>query len=194
MWLALNRTVDATAEPVSTDEAKAHLRVLHSEDDTYIASLVKAARIFCEDHTSRAFIEQTWVATFDHICRERIWLPRPNLMAITSVQYRDTAGTLQTWDAANWEEDTDAYPGMIRFTNEPEFSTDYQNPIRITYTAGFGAAASNVPEALKHAIKFIVGHWYEHRQSVVDAHEVQAMELPMSTKHILAPYVFHPLQ
>jgi uncharacterized phiE125 gp8 family phage protein len=37
------------------------------------------------------------------------------------------------------------------------------NGIAITVTAGFGAAAADVPEPLRQAILALVGHWYEHR-------------------------------
>ena len=45
-------TITAPAtEPITTAEAKAHLRVSHSTDDTYIDALVAAARMVVEDRT-----------------------------------------------------------------------------------------------------------------------------------------------
>lgn len=50
----LTLVTPATDEPVSLDEAKAHLRVIHDGDDTMIASLITAAREVVELSTGRA--------------------------------------------------------------------------------------------------------------------------------------------
>ncbi len=47
---------DAASEPLTTAEAKLHLRVDGSTEDTYIDNLIKAARIYCEKYTNRSFI------------------------------------------------------------------------------------------------------------------------------------------
>ncbi len=46
-------------EPLTVAEAKAHLRVDHTSDDSYIESLIKAARVTCENFQNRAYITQT---------------------------------------------------------------------------------------------------------------------------------------
>ncbi|MGL3208695.1 head-tail connector protein [Bradyrhizobium sp. BR 1433] len=88
------RTVTAAkdiAPVVTLDEAKAHLRVDHGDDDLLIAALVTAATIAAQDLTQRRFAEQVvewplmhwhcgWIALpiapvtmddveFDRICR-----------------------------------------------------------------------------------------------------------------------------
>jgi hypothetical protein len=47
-------------EPLSLDEAKAFLRVEHSDDDEVIAALVSGARGHVESQTRRALITQHW--------------------------------------------------------------------------------------------------------------------------------------
>jgi hypothetical protein len=63
----LERIVEPVAEPVSVAEGKDHLRVKASvtEDDFYIASLLKAGREWVEDYTGRALMDQTWRLTID---------------------------------------------------------------------------------------------------------------------------------
>jgi uncharacterized phiE125 gp8 family phage protein len=58
-------------EPLTVSQAKDWLRV-DSDDatqDTVIGSLIKAARVYAEKATGRAFITQRWLATYDRFPR-----------------------------------------------------------------------------------------------------------------------------
>jgi uncharacterized phiE125 gp8 family phage protein len=191
MFLALNRTVDAASEPVTTAEAKTHLRVTHTDDDTYIDAIVKASRIAAENFCDRAFINQTWVATFKSTDNGRVRLPKPPLVSVTSAEYRDTTdGTLQVAATSTYEVNTDAMPGLIKFDTIPDYDGTYENPIRITYVAGYGAASTDVPPPIIHAVKLLVGHFYQHRSEVVNILELKPDQLPNGVKYLLTPYRF----
>jgi len=190
MLLALNRTTDAASEPITTAQAKTHLRVTHSDDDTYIDALVSAARINAEHYCDRSFINQTWVATFSLTEGERLRLPKPPLASVTSVQYRDGDGNLQVASSSTYEVNTDNAPGIIRFTTIPDFDGSYENPLRVTYVAGYGSSATDVPAAIVHAIKLLVGHYYRHRSEVVNMLEIKPENIPNGVKSLLTPYRF----
>lgn len=188
MFLALNRTIDASSEPITTSEAKTHLRVTVSDEDTYIDTLIKAARIACENFCDRAFLSQTWVATFGGTDECKIRLPRAPLISVTSVQYRDTVdGTLQTASSSTYEVNTDASPGVIKFDTVPDFDASKENPIRITFVAGYSA----LPSPIVHAIKLMIGHFYQHRSDVVNLLELKPDQLPNGVKFLLEPYRFY---
>jgi uncharacterized phiE125 gp8 family phage protein len=53
-------------EPVPLDEAKAYLRVEHSDDDDVIAALIAGSRIHVEAQTRRALITQSWRISADN--------------------------------------------------------------------------------------------------------------------------------
>ena len=61
----LRLAVAPATEPVSASEAKAHLRVTGSGDDTYIGALITAARQLAEQKCNRALITQTWDLVLD---------------------------------------------------------------------------------------------------------------------------------
>jgi uncharacterized phiE125 gp8 family phage protein len=61
-------------------------------------------------------------------------------------------------------------------------SLGIQNAVTLTYTAGYGATANLVPEGLKTAIKMLVSHWYEHRET---AAEKQLMTIPLAVESLL---------
>lgn len=61
---------------VSLDEAKAHLRVLHDDEDRYIADLIKTATAYLDGLDGvlgRALAPQTWRAVFSEgSCTDRL--------------------------------------------------------------------------------------------------------------------------
>lgn len=162
-----------TAEPVSTAEAKTHLRVDSSDDDTYIDTLVKAARYVCEAMTNRQLITATYELYLDGFPSDNAWiyLPHPPLQSVTSIAYTDSAGDAQTLSSSTgYQTDTKGIIGHVepaRFTIWPATYADTLNTVTITYKAGYGDASTNVPQSAIHGIKLLVGNWYENRESVV---------------------------
>lgn len=195
MPLTHTRTTDAAAEPVTVDEVKAHCRIEHSfDDDVYLPALIKAARMFAEDYTDRAFITQTWAYKLDEFpCSSfenpyaAIVLPRARAIAISSIAYVDEDGTTQTLSSSLYQVDTSSEPArVIPAWGETWPDTRSQlNAVTITYTAGYGAAAA-VPENIKLAIKFLVGQWYENREPTVTGTIVT--EVPFTVKALLNPF------
>ena len=157
-------------EPVSLDEAKAHLRVTSADEDAYIASLITAAREWCEGFQQRAYVTQTRKLVLDRFpggCA--IYLPRPPLQSVTSIVYTDSEGAQYTVDADSYIVDTDAEPGRIVLAYGASWPSVTLRPaagVEITYVAGYGDA-SDVPQKVKQAMLLLVGHWYEQREAVL---------------------------
>lgn len=154
------------SEPVTTADAKAHLRVDHSEEDLYIDTLVEAARELVEIDTERALMPQTLVLRLDAF-PDFIELRRCPANTITTVKYYDSAGTLTTLAADQYRADLSTEPGRIA----PAWGVAWpstrpmSNAVEVTFTAGY-ADEEAVPAAAKHAIKLLVGHWYRNREAV----------------------------
>lgn len=159
-------------EPVTTAEAKSHMRVDIGDDDGYIEDdLIPAARIYFEETAWRALITQTWRLNLDEWPESNeIELPRSPLQSVTSVVYKDADGTPATWPTSSYIVDTDSEPGRIVLADGeswPNVTLYPANPIVITFVAGYGNAASDVPAQMKRCIKLLIAHWYENREGTV---------------------------
>jgi uncharacterized phiE125 gp8 family phage protein len=187
--MGLVRTVAPAAEPVSVAEAKEHLRVDDTSNDTLIGVLIAAARESVEGMTGRALVTQTWRLTLDAFpCDTLIRLPRPNLLTVTSVAYVDENGDPQTWDSANYVVDTASLPGALRLAYDVDWPTTRTQPnaVTITYTAGYGLAAA-VPSAIKAAVLLMVGDLFANREGQIVGTIVAANP---TVAALLAPYVY----
>jgi uncharacterized phiE125 gp8 family phage protein len=58
--MGLRLTSAPAEEPVTVDEAKLHLRISGTEEDTLITMLISAARAHAENVCRRAFVTQKW--------------------------------------------------------------------------------------------------------------------------------------
>ena len=184
-------TVQPTSEPVSLIEAKAHLRVDFSDDDTLINELIASSRVLCERWTNRVFITQTWRQN-ENFFTNPIELKVNPVITLTSLKYIDLDENQQqiTDTTANLQKDflsdnAAIYEGL---TNGWPSIGNSINPIEIITVCGYGAA-SDVPEPIKHAIKLMISHFYENREmiNVTIALAVQ-IEIPKGVKDILAPF------
>lgn len=194
MSMSLALVTAPAAEPLTRTEAKTHLRVDTSftADDTLIDALITTARQHVENHTRRALVTQTWDLFLDGFpSSNEICVPLPALQSVTSLKYTDSAGAVTTWSTANYIVDTAHAPGRIvpaYGVYWPVFTPSPSNPVAVRFVAGYGAAAA-VPEAIKAALKLLIGHWYENREAVTGISNSTALApVPLAVEALLAPY------
>lgn len=178
-------------EPVLLAEAKTHLRVDTTADDTLIEGLIAAARETLESTLSRALINQTWELVMDAFPGgNRIRLPRPPLVSVTSIKYKDKNGVEYT-ATSKYIVDTDSEPGQIVLHDDETWPSDelYEvGAVRVRYVAGYGAAGANVPRPLRQALLLLVGDWYENREDTVIAQGYSANALPTGVEALVQTY------
>lgn len=172
-------TTGPSVEPVTVEEAKEFCRIDISDDDTLLTNLIKAAREASERYTGRAYINQT-VKVVGETNSRMITLPRPPQSAISTVKYLDSAGA---WQALTLTTDyTVIAVGStiaVYISGSPYVNENGYYTVEIVYTAGYGAAAINVPYALKQAILNRVAAMYENRgNGTPNYHNARALEGP----------------
>lgn len=181
-------------EPVTLVEAKAHLRVNFSDDDTLISAFVAASRMNVEGWLGRALIDQTWDLYLDEFPTDTfkgIQIPLPPLISVTSVKYDDAAGVEQTMDPTGYYVDVASQPGWIVPTGGSGASwptpLDAINSVRIRFRAGYMTSDSppvgSVPQDIKHGLLLTLGSLYEHRESQVVG--TIANKLPLGVESLL---------
>lgn len=169
-----NLSTVGSFEPVTTADLKSHLRVEHAVDDALIASLGAAARSWCELKTNHIMTARTVTLEASGFPSDTndIVLPIGPVTAITAVSYINEAGTVVTMTAnTDYRADAAVNPARIRLplsASTVEWPATYaaSDAVRITATAGY-ANIQAVPEVAKHAMRLLVGHWYENREAVV---------------------------
>lgn len=184
----LTVTIPPATEPISLAEAKTHLRIEHTLEDDLINSLIQAAREWCESYQGKAYINRTLALTLDAFPAGDIQIPRPPLQTVTTIAYNDVNGTPDTVDAADFVVDGSNYQGgRIGLAYGCAWPSTYgeAGDVTITYVAGYGATSAFVPATVKAAMKLLVGHWYEHRESVTDGSAMS--DVPMTVMALLGP-------
>lgn len=194
--MALSLVTAVTTEPLSVAEAKAQCKIEVSDDDTLFGTLITSARQWCEAFTHRALAPQTWDLKLDGFPCWAIEVSMPPVTGIGSVTYVDTNGDTQTLTATtHYTTDLPAGPMALPARVVPAYGVVWPvtrcvpNAVTVRFTAGYTSSGVNViPEAIKQAMKLLIGHWYANRESVVVGPGVTASAVPATVETLLWPY------
>lgn len=196
--MSLKIITGPVAEPVSLQEAKLHLRIIAdvsdvaaNPEDAYVTALIVAARETAEHLTGRALMPQTLELAMSGFPRvdctglqdteiryyaDRITLPRPPLVSVTSVKYLDESGVQQTLDPSAYVLDDHSEPACLT----PAYGLSWPanrcqpNAVLVRYDAGYADAAT-VPTLIKSWMLLCIGMLYENRESVVTGISVSSL-------------------
>jgi uncharacterized phiE125 gp8 family phage protein len=176
--MAYLRQDDPTDEPLVRSLLKAARELIES---TYDLTCISTTWQMTMDRFPRYSTSAVWQYNSDAIWQQRLpvtqlsgqWYPdrasirvvRPPLVSVQSITFFDTNGLSQTVDPTIYNVDTTTPRGRIA----PAFGQIWPivqmrlESVVVTYVAGYGDDGSQVPEALRLAIKALVLDWYENR-------------------------------
>jgi uncharacterized phiE125 gp8 family phage protein len=153
-------------EPVTITDAKLLDKVEFNDEDPLWTRWVIGARKMIEDDTGRALITQTWCLYLDCFPAWDINLRRCPVQSIVSIDYVDTAGVPQTVPPENYDLDTASEPARLTpaWSKFWPFTRFQANAVQIAFTAGYGDAATDVPEFCRSPIESLAAWWNRHRE------------------------------
>lgn len=166
-----------TADVVTLDEAKRHLRVDHTDDDALIGGMIGAAVNHLDPAgqgwLGRALRPQVWEARLDAFPCGAILLPFPPMISVESVKYDDADGVERTavlntdyriFEGGAWKARIEPVYGGTW----PSARSD-RDTVRIRFNAGYppaeGDAPDTLPPQIKAAVLLMVGDMYAFRET-----------------------------
>lgn len=183
-----------TVAPAGGTGCTINILTVATADDTYVSSLILAARLRAESFTQRALITQTWDAYWDDFpVGEDIEIPINPLQSVTSLTYTDVDGVTQPLvENTDFVVDSKSVPAWIVLPVGCYWPTPMETPnaVKLEFVAGYGLNETDVPEPIRVALRHWVAHWFENRIPYDQASKVAAV--PETGLALLWPYrIFH---
>lgn len=163
-WYPPTVTVAATDEPLTAAEAKAQCRVDGTDEESYITTLIAAARSHVEGYTGTPIASRTVTVKCDAFA-DFAAFPVVPLQSVSSASYVDGAGATQTLATSVYEVRSDGLTASLALKGGQSWP-NIQSGSRITVTAVVGY--SEAPEAITHAMKLLVSGWFDQRAGTSD--------------------------
>ncbi len=153
-------------EFISLTEAKAHLKVTSSDEDTLIQTYLNGAIQRVENYRQSNIMSaefELYAPYFDY----NMNLQKHPVTAINSVKYYDEDNVLQTVSASNYRLHDFRVPARLEFDEDYYFPDVYDReyPVVINFQAGFTYAASAQYQNIKVVTLGELGTINEIRQS-----------------------------
>jgi uncharacterized phiE125 gp8 family phage protein len=187
--MALVLTTAPTVEPVTLAEAKAHLRVDGSAEDTLIGSLIITSRLHVEAALGLALITQGWSYFIDAWpAGPQLSLPLRPVQSIAAVKVYAADETVTTLPSDSYVLDGASTPARLVRQGSLAWPKPGRpgNGIEIAFIAGYGSDADSVPAPIRQAILLLVAHWHEHREPVAIGQANASA--PSAVSELLFPY------
>jgi hypothetical protein len=164
----------AEIDVVSVSEVKAHLRIDHDIEDSYLLNLVQAATDYIENYIKQSLIMRTYIYRTENVNIEngmrKINLPMGPIHEIVSIHGAVTENI--------FDKIINRY---VKCEGGICIGENFTQPIEIAYRAGLGIYPKHIPAAIKQAILMIVNDIYENRLGF-------SMEKSSFVRELLAPY------
>jgi len=201
---------NAATDYLTLSEAKSHLRVTSSSDDSYIAGLIGMAFDACGQYLGYNVIKSTVRYGFDGFVGlpslinpvNGLQTPSGNYLRIPSrvlslehVYYINESNALTEFDAADWISAPDPlgnYGRDIFFNSAPSSLTDDRTRYLVECIEGFELTSATtdlgnkLPLSVKHAALLLVGQYYDNRSSVTSSSGMKPLDFGL--KYMLDPY------
>ena len=171
---------------VSVTDIKAQLRIDSSDEDTLLGYYIDAATDMAENYCNRHFITHQYKLYFnEQVQTASLIFPNCTLEETGSnkpINWVDENGAAQSSDKAYI--DAFSNPSLVYLSSDflgTTLKDNAANTFYFWFNTGYGTASTDVPEAIKQAIKLIVADMYYFRED-------RKRQFPMASQILLQPY------
>ena len=202
---------NAATDYVSLAEAKQHLRVTASDDDSYISGLISMAVDACSNYLGYSVRKGTAKYGFDSFTGSPalinpvngLNIPSGNylrvnsrVLSLVSVSYVNSSQAVTAFAGSDWITAPDPmgnYSRNIFINTAPDSITDDTIKYIVEVTEGFNPVGTSAvdpdtifPMAIKHAALLLIGQYYDNRNAIVVG-TIQA-KISLGFEYLLDPY------
>jgi uncharacterized phiE125 gp8 family phage protein len=152
------------AEPLTVADLKQQLGIPAEETsfDTLIGSYIPAARAMVENYTGHVLVQREFTEDWRGFA-SYFELSRRPIIEVSEVAYTDANGDPATY--AGFVTSLSRTAARVHPARDGYWPTlGRHGVVSITYTAGYEAGEE--PEVLLQAMRLIVGHWFNARETV----------------------------
>jgi len=170
------KTGPGTTWPITLAEAKEHLKVDTTHDDTVIGYMIEAATEQVQDMLGLQLMQATWDWYLDAFADPTyggatLRPPRSPLISAV-ITYTDSAGSSRTAATTIYAIDAATRPGRITLKYGQEWPDVYDqaDPVLVQFVAGFATStgttgAAEVPSNIRAALFLMVDDLYLNRSA-----------------------------
>jgi uncharacterized phiE125 gp8 family phage protein len=183
-----------TATPISIQEIRAQCRVDSADEDALLMAYVRSATDAIEEMTGLRLLDQTWEYSIDAFPARCGWirLPLAPLLALVSIVYQDSTGTVQTLSVDIYliRGLGSAQPAQLILAPGKTWPSTWHGlgSVMIRFRAGW-VDWNGVPEALRQAVMMLACHWFENRSTTAAGpNHGPVSHVPFGVRELIEPY------
>ena len=196
---------------VTLAEAKQHLRVTASDDDSYIGGLISMALDACSNYLGYSVRKGTAKYGFDSFTGSPalinpvngLNIPSGNylrvnsrVLSLVSVSYVNSSQAVTAFAGSDWITAPDPmgnYSRNIFINTAPDSITDDTIKYIVEVTEGFNPVGTSAvdpdtifPMSIKHAALLLIGQYYDNRNAIVVG--ATQNKISLGFEYLLDPY------
>lgn len=193
---------NSATDYISLSEAKAHLRVTHTSDDSYITTLIVASLEAASHYVGFSIQEAVVRYGFAELAGQPAMMNPLNgapmtignylrvpsrVISLDHLYYVNESNTLVEFSAADYIDSHDLFAdfGLNIYVNSlPTSLTDDNTKYIAEVTEGFTIAA--FPEVVKIACMLMIAQYYDNRQNIIVG--TISSDMPFGANHLLDKY------
>jgi uncharacterized phiE125 gp8 family phage protein len=195
-------TTGASKPVIELEEVKEFLKIDDNYQDSFLLSLIATVTLKAEQITGRDLLNKTYKGLLDHFpngCyppyyynNSSIQIQKSKLQSVTSIQYFKE-GVLTTFDPAKYYITNKQEYASICLVDGESWASDVdrrKQAVEITFIAGYGNSACNIPSDLKQAMLAHINLFFENRGDCGDEKSLNDLILGLYMPYIVSKKFF----